>query len=223
MIWAGRVTVDGEPCRSIDRRLEPSVHDIAVNGVSVRYQEHLYIMMNKPQGVVSASRDPRAKTVIDLLPSSLRRRGLFPAGRLDRDTTGLLIITDDGSFGHAVTSPGRKVFKTYRVTLDGCLSEEAAERLREGAAIDGGEQCLPTQIQVVDAARAVYLFRIREGKYHQIKRMAQAVGRSVEALERVAVGSLLLDPALAPGEARELTEEEKNLPLLETPDSPVDL
>ena len=213
MIWAGRVTVDGELCRSIDRRLEPSEHEIAVNGVSVCYRKYLYIMMNKPEGAISASNDSHVRTVVDLLPPSLRRTGLFPVGRLDKDTTGLLIITDDGAFAHSVTSPGKKVFKTYRATLDGVLSEADMKYLSDGAVIDGGEICLPAQVAVLDQERFIYEIKIREGKYHQIKRMAQSVGRRVLALERTAVGALTLDPSLERGEAREMTERERSLPL----------
>jgi 16S rRNA pseudouridine516 synthase len=213
MIWAGRVTVDGELCRSIDRRLEPSEHEIAVNGVSVCYRKYLYIMMNKPGGAISASNDSHVRTVVDLLPPSLRRKGLFPVGRLDKDTTGLLIITDDGAFAHSVTSPGKKVFKTYRATLDGVLSEADMKYLSDGAVIDGGEICLPAQVAVLDQERFIYEIKIREGKYHQIKRMAQSVGRRVLALERTAVGALTLDPSLERGEAREMTERERSLPL----------
>ena len=213
MIWAGRVTVDGEICRSIDRRLEPSEHEIAVGGEVLCYRKYLYIMMNKPEGAISASNDSHVQTVVDLLPPSLRRKGLFPVGRLDKDTTGLLIITDDGAFSHSVTSPGKKVFKTYRATLDGALTEENIQYLSEGALIDGGEQCLPAQVAVLDGENFIYEIKIREGKYHQIKRMAQSVGRRVVALERTAVGALTLDPALDRGEARELTERERTLPL----------
>ena len=214
MIWAGRVTADGEICRSIDRRLEPSEHEIAVGGEVLCYRKYLYIMMNKPEGAISASNDSHVQTVIDLLPPSLQRKGLFPVGRLDKDTTGLLIITDDGAFAHSVTSPGKKVFKTYRATLDGALSEADIKYLSEGAVIDGGEQCLPAQVAVLDAESFIYEIKIREGKYHQIKRMAQSVGRRVMALERTAVGALTLDSALGRGEARELTERERALPLI---------
>lgn len=213
MIWAGRVAVDGKICRSIDRRLEPSEHEIAVGGVPLCYRKHLYIMMNKPEGAISASNDSHVQTVIDLLPPSLRRKGLFPVGRLDKDTTGLLIITDDGAFAHAVTSPGKKVFKTYRATLDGALTGADIDYLCEGAVIDGGQRCLPAQVAVLDEESFVYEIKISEGKYHQIKRMAQSVGRRVIALERTAVGALTLDATLGRGEARELTEQERSLPL----------
>lgn len=215
IIWSGRVTVDGVVCRAIDRRLEPLEHDIAVDSDTVYYRKHLYIMMNKPEGVVSASNDSHVRTVIDILPPNLRRKGLFPVGRLDKDTTGLLIITDDGAFAHSVTSPGKKVFKTYRVSLDSTLSEDDVEILRSGVTIDGNEKCLPAQVEVLDAENFVYEIKICEGKYHQIKRMAQAVGRKVTALERTAVGGLVLDADLARGNARELTEQEKSLPTLD--------
>lgn len=213
LIWSGKVTVDGDICRTIDSKLDPSVHEIAVGGKPVCYRRHLYIMMNKPDGVVSASNDSHVKTVIDILPPDLRRKGLFPVGRLDKDTTGLLIITDDGAFAHSVTSPVKKVFKTYRVSLDGSLTEEDADLLRNGVTIDGNEQCLPAQVAVLDGENFIYEIKICEGKYHQIKRMAQAVGRKVTALQRTAVGRLSLDASLDCGQARELTEQEKLLPL----------
>jgi 16S rRNA pseudouridine516 synthase len=213
LIWSGKVTVDGAVCRTIDQKLDPADCEIAVEGRPIHYQKYLYIMMNKPDGVVSASNDSHVKTVIDILPSNLRRKGLFPVGRLDKDTTGLLIITDDGAYAHSVTSPGKKVFKTYQVTLDGALSESDAALLRSGVTIDGNVPCLPAQVAVLDEERFIYEIKICEGKYHQIKRMAQAVGRRVTALKRTAVGSLALDASLAPGQARELTESEKRLPL----------
>ena len=216
MIWSGKVTVDGAVCLAADQKLEPSEHDIAVCGNLICYKKHLYIMMNKPDGVVSASNDSHVRTVIDILPSDLRRKGLFPVGRLDKDTTGLLIITDDGAFAHSVMSPGKKVFKTYRVSLDGALSESGIGLLRGGVMIDGNEKCLPAQVAVLDEGNFIYQIKICEGKYHQIKRMAQAVGRRVLSLERTAVGGLDLDGTLERGGARELTEREK---LLLTSDS----
>ncbi len=216
MIWSGKVTVDGAVCLAADQKLEPSEHGIAVCGNLICYKKHLYIMMNKPDGVVSASNDSHVRTVIDILPSDLRRKGLFPVGRLDKDTTGLLIITDDGAFAHSVMSPGKKVFKTYRVSLDGALSESGIGLLCGGVMIDGNEKCLPAQVAVLDEGNFIYQIKICEGKYHQVKRMAQAVGRRVLSLERTAVGGLALDGTLERGGARELTECEK---LLLTSDS----
>lgn len=208
MIRTGRVTVDGIPECRIDLKLEPTEHNITVNGKVLFYRKHLYIMMNKPSGVVSASNDSHVKTVIDIIPADLSRKGLFPVGRLDKDTEGLLIITDDGNFAHSVMSPGKKVYKTYRASLDGALDDDGIKRLRDGIVIDGGEQCLPAQVAVLDKENFIYEIKICEGKYHQIKRMAQAVGRKVLFLERVAVGGLALDSALDRGESRELSKEE---------------
>ena len=208
-----KITVNGITVRRSDIKLDPDNDIIEIVGNRLQYRKYVYIMMNKPEGAISASNDSHVQTVIDLLPPSLRRKGLFPVGRLDKDTTGLLIITDDGAFAHAVTSPGKKVFKTYRATLDGALTEADVTYLSEGALIDGGERCLPAQVAVLDEESFVYEIKIREGKYHQIKRMAQSVGRRVVSLERTAVGALTLDPSLGRGEARELTGPERLLPL----------
>lgn len=208
MIWAGRVTVDGVTERRIDFKIDPSAHNITVDGNELLYRKHLYIMMNKPGGVVSASNDSHVKTVIDILPISLNRKGLFPVGRLDKDTEGLLIITDDGNFAHSVMSPGKKIYKTYHASLDGKLDDSKIKLLRSGIIIDGGEKCLPAQVAVLDETNFIYEIKICEGKYHQIKRMAQAVDRKVLYLERVAVGGLALDSALGRGESRELSESE---------------
>lgn len=208
LIWTGRVAVDGVTERRIEIKLEPLEHNITVNDKELFYRKHLYIMMNKPCGIISASNDSHAETVVDILPASFRRKGLFPVGRLDKDTEGLLIITDDGNFAHSIMAPGKKVYKTYYATLDSALNDDEIERLRDGVIIDGGEQCLPAQVAVLDEKNFIYEIKICEGKYHQVKRMAQAVGRRVLRLERVAVGGLALDSALARGESRELSDEE---------------
>lgn len=211
MIWSGKVTVDGVIERRIDVKLDPSAHNITVSGNCLFYRKHLYIMMNKPSGVVSASNDSHVQTVIDILPLEFKRNGLFPVGRLDKDTEGLLIITDDGDFAHCITSPGKKVYKTYHAYLDGVIDDEGIDKLRSGVVIDGGEQCLPAQVAELDRNDFIYEIKICEGKYHQVKRMAQAVGRKVLRLERVAVGGLALDSALERGESRELSREEMDI------------
>lgn len=211
MIWSGKVTVDGVIERRIDIKLDPSAHDITVNGSCLSYRKHLYIMMNKPSGVVSASNDSHVHTVIDILPSELKRSGLFPVGRLDKDTEGLLIITDDGDFAHSITSPSKKVYKTYHAYLDDIMDDADMEKLRSGIVIDGDEKCLPAQVAELDRTDFLYEIKICEGKYHQVKRMAQAVGRRVLRLERVAVGGLVLDSALERGESRELSREEMDI------------
>lgn len=208
LIWMGKVTVDGVVEKRIDFKLDPDAHVVALEGRPLNYRKYLYIMMNKPAGVVSASNDSHVKTVIDILPDDMKRKGLFPVGRLDKDTEGLLIITDDGAFAHSVTSPVKKVFKTYHALLDSKISDEGLEKLRNGVVIDGEERCLPAQVAELDAENLIYEIKICEGKYHQVKRMAQAVGCRVLHLERYAIGGLVLDSALESGESRELTEEE---------------
>ena len=169
-------------------------------------------MLHKPKGVISASRDPKKETVIDIIPDSLKRRSLFPAGRLDRDTTGLLIITDDGAFCHRIMSPSHHVYKTYEAILSFPIYDVDIAKLEAGIILEDGTECLPAKVRAftkngLPAAE----IKIREGKYHQVKRMFAAVGNKVEQLHRVQIGSLRLDNALAEGECREITEEEKAL------------
>lgn len=206
-IWKGNVTVNGKTEKTTDRKIDPDKDEICLDGKPVSYIKFLYIMMNKPKGYVSATRDRDEKTVLDLLPEEYRRSGLFPAGRLDKDTEGLLIITDDGAFGHSMTAPGKEVYKTYIATLDAPADKSAAAAFREGITLDDGEKCRPAFLDILEECDV--RVRICEGKYHQVKRMCAAVGRHVEALRRISIGALDLDPSLAPGECRLLTEEEK--------------
>ena len=175
----------------------------------MRFQRHVYLMMNKPAGVVSASRDSREKTVVDLVPPALSRRDLFPAGRLDRDTTGLLILTDDGEFAHRMLSPKKHVYKLYEASVDGPVGAEEIEKFAAGVALEDGTVCLPAGLTVVKQGTAwETLVEIREGKFHQVKKMFLAVGRRVLRLKRVRIGGLELDKTLKEGECRELTKEE---------------
>ena len=162
-------------------------------------------MLNKPQGVVSATEDTQS-TVIDILPDELRRKGLFPAGRLDKDTTGLLIITDDGEFAHRMLAPGRGVFKTYIAGLSGEITENITEKFKSGLTIDGGEVCLPAILEKLPNNHAQ--IKICEGKYHQVKRMFAALGTRVVSLKRTGIGALDLDESLSPGECRLLGDDE---------------
>ncbi|MBQ9993521.1 MAG: rRNA pseudouridine synthase [Clostridia bacterium] len=205
-IWRGAVTVNGKVEKLIDRKVDPEKDEILLDGHSVTYREYLYIMMNKPQGYVSASRDRDEKTVLDLLPPEFARSGLFPAGRLDKDTEGLLIITDDGEFSHKMLAPGKEVYKTYIAQLDGPVTSEQADAFRKGITLSSGEQCLPATIE--DIGDNLARIRICEGKYHQVKRMCAATGRKVLALRRVSIGALQLDETLASGECRLLSEDE---------------
>lgn len=217
LIKEGKVSVNGELALKAETAIDPEKDGIAVEGYRFTLREHVYIMLNKPEGVISASADPKKKTVVDLVPDDLRRRSLFPAGRLDRDTTGLLIITDDGDFTHRLLSPTHHVFKTYIARLDCPMAEEKAQLLRSGITLEDGTACLPAFVRTYTENGSPFAeIRIREGKYHQVKKMCAACGCHVEALRRVAIGALRLDENLAPGECRECTDEELALLFAET-------
>lgn len=208
LIRSGAVTVNGEAVRKADFKVNPETDEIAVNGEAVRVRKYVYYMMNKPTGVLSAARDTRAQTVVDLLPPQLRRRGLFPAGRLDRDTEGLLIITDDGAFAHRMLAPKSHVFKQYEAVLESPVTDDEIRRFESGLELTD-MTCLPAGLKVLHGGtNPLVLIRIREGKFHQVKRMFLAVGNQVLRLKRVQIGALCLDEALKPGEARELTPAE---------------
>ncbi len=210
LIRSGRVTVDGAPCRDPSKKFDPHAQPIAVNGQGLSYAKYVYFMLNKPAGVLCVSRDPKAKTVVDLLPEEYRRRGLFPAGRLDKDTHGLVLITDDGEFAHEMLSPRHHVPKRYLARLNVPLTEEAAEAFRAGPLLEDGTQCLPAKVTVIeDGDMPLVEVVIFEGKFHQIKRMFAAVGCHVEWLKRIAIGGLNLDESLEEGACRPLLPEEK--------------
>ena len=212
LIKDAAVSVNSKVCLRAEELVDPEVDDIDVNGYNFTAKEHIYIMLNKPQGVISATTDPAKKTVIDIIPPELKRRSLFPAGRLDRYTVGLLIITDDGAFAHRIMSPAHHVFKTYEATLSFPIDENDIRKLEEGITLGDGTECLPAKVKAFtkDELPAAEI-KIREGKYHQVKRMFHALGNNVEQLRRVQIGSLKLDTSLAEGECRELTDEELEL------------
>ena len=208
LIRSGQVTVDGVVCRDAARKVEESC-TVTVAGEALCYRRFSYIMMNKPAGILCVSRDPRAKTVLDLLPPALQRKGLFPAGRLDKDTVGLVLLTDDGAFAHRLLAPKSDILKRYLVRLDGPLTEEHIRLFAGEIELADGTRCRPAQLRVLeDGAEPLAEIGITEGRYHQIKRMFGTVDRGVTWLKRVAIGPLTLDPALAEGEARFLTQKE---------------
>ena len=210
LIRAGRVTVDGRPCRSPAEKLDPAARSVAVDGRPLGYAEHVYLMLNKPAGILCVSRDPKARTVVDLLPEEYRRRGLFPAGRLDKDTHGLVLITDDGAFAHELLSPRHHIPKTYLARLDKPLTDAAVQAFCAGPTLEDGTRCLPAQVRVWEAdEQPLTEVVIYEGRFHQIKRMFAAVGCHVEWLKRVAMGGLSLDENLPEGACRPLTDAEK--------------
>ena len=206
----GVITVNGSVVKRTEEKIDPDRDQVCINGKALMLRTHVYIMLNKPQGVVSASRDPKEKTVVDLVPPQLRRKGLFPAGRLDKDTTGFVLITDDGELAHRILSPKSHVPKTYIAVLDRPITEVNIAEFSQGIVLDGGEVCKPALLSherdgpVQPAARVV----LREGMYHQIKRMFYQSGIQVLALERIAMGNVQLDPALPAGGCRELTTQE---------------
>ncbi|MGG0050184.1 pseudouridine synthase [Bacillus atrophaeus] len=212
IVKAGAVSIDGKQAKDVKTHVDPSEQEVTVYGEPIEYREFIYLMMNKPQGVLSATEDSRQKTVIDLLAPDDIRFEPFPAGRLDKDTVGLLLLTNDGQLAHRLLSPKKHVPKTYEVHLRSGLSEEDIANLESGVFIEGGYKTKPAKVETI--ANSVEHTEIRltitEGKYHQVKQMAKAVENEVIFLKRLSMGSLLLDPSLEPGEYRELTEEELN-------------
>ncbi len=206
---AGLITVNGAVVKDTSVNIEPEADLVAVRGVPVHYKKHLYIMLNKPGGVVCATEDKRHRTVLDLLPEPLQRRGLFPAGRLDIDTEGFVLITDDGNFAHKMLSPKHHVSKTYRAVLAHAIGKDEIERFCSGVVLEDGTPCLPAELTVLeDGGKPLVEAVLYEGKFHQVKRMFEAVGNRVEALSRVKIGALPLDPDLPSGGAREILHKE---------------
>lgn len=204
-IRRGKATLDGKILRDFGALVNVDA-DITFNGQALSYKKYVYILMNKPKGVLSASEDKNRKTVVDLVPEELRRNGLFPVGRLDKDTTGFLIITDDGDFAHKAISPKYEVYKKYLVTLDGELTNDMVKAFAEGITLADGTPCRKAELEIVESR--VARVKICEGKYHQIKRMFGVVGLGVNELKREAVGSLSLPENLGEGECIELTNDQ---------------
>ena len=205
-----RVTVNGVTVTDGGFQTDAEQDAVAVDGVPFSIKPHIYIMLNKPTGIVSASRSQKEKTVVDLVPPQLQRNGLFPAGRLDKDTTGFVLITDDGDFAHRILSPKNHIQKTYIAHLEKPISPTEMAILKQGVVLRDGTQLLPASVDIIGEDMQTVQIRICEGKYHQIKRMLAAVGNRVTALRRTHMGTLPLDTALPPGACREITPEELN-------------
>lgn len=208
LIRSGRVTVNGLAVTAPAQKLSPETDIVKVDGEKVVYQKYLYLMMNKPAGVLSATEDSRCETVLDLLPPELYRRGLFPAGRLDKDTTGLLIITDDGEFAHRMLAPKSHIYKLYEAQTLRPVTKEDILAFEKGIT-EGGQSFSPARLWTeMRGGGEVAMTEIREGKFHQVKRMFQAVGNQVLSLKRLKIGDLSLDETLPAGGVRALEEEE---------------
>ena len=209
-VTKGRVSIDGAVCRKADTQLDEHTAAVALDGVPLAgaYRKFVYIMLNKPEGVVSASTDKRDTTVVDLIGDAYPRRELFPAGRLDKTSTGFVLLTDDGGFAHDILAPKRHVSKTYTVVIDTPLTEEMRRGFAEGVTLADGTALSPAEVEALTPDGLTVKVRLRQGVYHQIKRMFGVYGAGVNALHREAIGGLALDAQLAPGQWRELSAEE---------------
>ena len=206
LIRRGRVQVNGLPAKSGEEKYETEGLNLTVDGQPVFHEEYTYIMLHKPAGVLSATEDRRQATVLDLLSPELKKRGLFPVGRLDKDTEGLLLLTDDGDLAHRLLSPRYHVDKVYLVQVEGALSEADCRAFEEGMVLGDGLECLPAGLEPLPERGPDWgLVTLREGKFHQIKRMLAAREKPVVYLKRLSMGSLKLDAELKKGEYRTLT------------------
>ena len=206
LIRAGRVRVDGAVCRAPEQKVDADT-PVSIDGEPIAASGPVYLMMNKPAGVVSSTDEPGERTVLDLLGEEYRHIGLFPAGRLDKDTEGLLLLTNDGPLAHRLLAPKSHVDKVYYVETDGVLDETDMEAVRTGVTLADGYICLPGELEPLSDSSAH--ITLHEGKYHQVKRMLAALGKPVVYLKRVRFGPLVLDDDLPKGGWRSLTEEEQ--------------
>ncbi len=207
LVSQGRVVAGGIPVKKPGEKVEPATVTITVDGAWVDCAPFVYIMMHKPAGVVSATEDSREKTVLDLLPEHLQRRGLFPVGRLDKDTEGLLLLTDDGALAHRLLSPKKHIDKVYYAEVDGILTQQAVEDFEKGMILGDGLHCLPAGLSLLKDGTAA-LVTLREGKFHQVKRMLATCNAPVTYLKRLSMGGLQLDDTLQKGDWRALTPDE---------------
>lgn len=205
IIRSGRVQVDGAVVTHPEQRFDSEACRIVLDGKELSYSVFHYYMMDKPEGVLSVTEDRKQKTVLDLLPPELRRMGLFPVGRLDKDTSGLLLLTNDGEFSHRVISPKSGIEKRYEARVEGMPDEEDVRAFAEGLTLGDGTKCLPAKLEITGTDRCYVT--VMEGKYHQVKRMLASRGKPVRTLRRLSVGALALDLE-APGDFRELTQED---------------
>ncbi|KOO52506.1 pseudouridine synthase [Viridibacillus arvi] len=205
------VTVDGEVAKDVSKHVDPVKQNVSVLGERVHYQEFIYLMMHKPPGVISATEDLHDQTVIDLLDPFHAHFEPFPVGRLDKDTEGLLLITNDGGLTHNLLSPKKHVPKVYYAKIDGEVTEADIEAFSRGVMLEDGYMTKPGELVILNAGPTSEIeLTISEGKFHQVKRMFESVGKKVTYLKRLSMGSLQLDEQLELGEYRELTEEELN-------------
>jgi len=208
MIRRGRVSVNGVAATAPDMKLDGETALVCLDGQRLSYSKFRYFMIDKPTGVLSVTEDRKQATVMDLITPEMRRMGLFPVGRLDKDTSGLLILTNDGDYAHRVISPKSGVEKLYYARVDGSLSQKDVEAFEKGIVLADGTECLPAKLELL-AERECFV-RVMEGKYHQVRRMLASRGAPVLELRRLSIGALKLDESLGPGGFRELDQTEKD-------------
>ena len=209
LIKSGCVEIDDEVVKEAEGKINPGHQIIRVNGAIINYRKHVYIMMNKPQDVISATEDARYKTVLDLLDGEYSNYQLHPVGRLDKDTEGLMLLTNDGKLSHGLTSPKRGIPKIYYAEISGTVDNEDVAAFKEGIVLEDGYKTLPADLEVIEKAEFSKIrLTIYEGKFHQVKRMFEAVDKKVVYLKRLSIGTLELDESLKPSQYRELTDEE---------------
>ncbi len=209
LVRQGRVWVDGVAARSAEEKADPETAEIIVNGEALAYRRFTWVMLNKPAGYLSATEDGRGTTVLDLLPQELQKQGLFPVGRLDKDTEGLLLLTNEGGLAHDLLSPRHHVDKVYYARTAGRLTEADCQAFAAGMTLEDGLVCQPAGLEILSAGEESEAHvTLREGKFHQVKRMLANLGKPVLYLERVQMGNLTLDRSLSRGEFRFLTAQE---------------
>lgn len=210
LLKAKRITINGKVVTNGKVQVDPETDKILFDGEKIQYEEFVYIMMNKPKGVVSATEDNLHKTVLDLIDPLYFKKGVFPVGRLDIDTHGLLLLTNDGELAHRLLSPKKHVTKIYQARVDGVMTLEDAATFERGIVLSDGTECMPAQLDILRTSQdeSVVQIHIKEGKFHQVKRMVKACGKTIVDLQRLTMGTLKLDERLALGESRPLTEEE---------------
>ena len=205
----GSIKVNDVIVKNAKVHIDPEKDIVTLKDEVIEYKEYIYLMMNKPQGVISATEDARDQTVVDLLDMDDQVYSPFPVGRLDKDTEGLLLITNDGGLAHQLLSPKKHVPKTYYAVIDREVTEEDIEAFKQGVTLDDGYLTKPGELRIINSGESSEIeLTITEGKFHQVKRMFEAVGKKVIYLKRISMGSLELDESLKLGEYRELTEEE---------------
>ena len=210
LIRSGRVMVDGETVKKPELKIDETTQKVSLDGKQIGYAKKEYYMLHKPAGVISATKDDRDKTVLDLITDK-KRNDLFPVGRLDKDTEGLLLITNDGELAHRLLSPAHHVDKQYYALVEGELPADAVSQMEQGVTLEDGTVTRPARLELLPEKEWEFtktLLTIHEGKFHQVKRMFEALGCKVVFLKRLSMGNLVLDPELETGAYRPLTEEE---------------